>query len=106
MGQLSLTTRLIAHFLLCSAAVLSGLGVAIVLAMDQHFVVENYTALRENVSVAERIVESGPVEQVPECTREAVQYRIDLIVHIQGSGGRMLYVAQDFDFQAVTQALA
>ncbi|CAJ0737404.1 Sensor histidine kinase CusS [Ralstonia mannitolilytica] len=106
MGQFSLTTRLTAYFSLCSAAVLLGLGVVIALAMDQHFAVEDYTALRENVSVIEKIVESSPAEQVPERIREAIQHRTDLVARIQGSDGHMLYVTQDFDFQAATQALA
>ncbi len=106
MGRFSLTTRLTAYFSLCSAAVLLGLGVVIALAMDQHFAVEDYTALRENVSVIEKIVESSPATQVPERIREALQHRTDLVARIQGSDRRILYVTKDFDFRAAAQALA
>lgn len=106
MGQFSLTTRLTAYFSLCSAAVLLGLGVVIALAMDQHFAVEDYTALRENVSVIQKIVESSPAPQVPERIREALQHRTDLVVRIQGPDRHILYATKDFDFQAAAQALA
>ncbi|MGN7103319.1 heavy metal sensor histidine kinase [Ralstonia holmesii] len=106
MGQFSLTTRLTAYFSLCSAAVLLGLGIVIALAMDQHFAVEDYTALRENVSVIQKIVESSPAPQVPERIREALQHRTDLVARIQGPDRHILYETQDFDFQAAAQALA
>lgn len=104
-GQLSLTTRLTAYFALCSTAVLLGLGVVIALAMDHHFAVEDYTALRENVSVIQKIAESNPALQVPERIREALVHRTDLVARIQGPDGNILYVTKDFDFQAATQAL-
>lgn len=104
-GQLSLTTRLTAYFALCSTAVLLGLGVVIALAMDHHFAVEDYTALRENVSVIQKIAESNSAPQVPERIREALVHRTDLVARIQGPDGNILYATKDFDFQAATQAL-
>lgn len=104
-GQLSLTTRLTAYFALCSTAVLLGLGVVIALAMDHHFAVEDYTALRENVSVIQKIVESNPAQQVPERIREALVHRTDLVARVQGPDRNILYATKDFDFAAATQAL-
>lgn len=105
-GQFSLTTRLTAYFSLCSATVLLGLGVVIALAMDKHFAVEDYTALRENVSVIAKIVESGPPQQVPERIREALQHRTDLVARIEGPDRQPLYATQDFDFEIAAQTLA
>ncbi len=106
MGQFSLTTRLTAYFSLCSATVLLGLGIVIALAMDKHFAVEDYTALRENISVIAKIVESGPAQQVPERIREALQHRTDLVARIEGPDHQPLYATQDFDFEIATQTLA
>ncbi|MCL9849323.1 heavy metal sensor histidine kinase (plasmid) [Ralstonia solanacearum P673] len=106
MGQFSLTTRLTAYFSLCSATVLLGLGVVIALAMDQHFAVEDYTALRENVSVIQKVVESSPAQQVPERIREALQHRTDLLVRVLGPDRQVLYATKDFDSQTAAQALA
>lgn len=106
MRRLSLTTRLTAYFSLCSAAVLLGLGFVIALAMDHHFAVEDYTALRENVNVIEKVIESSPAQQVPERIREALQHRSDLVARIQGPDQRTLYATRDFDFQSATLALA
>jgi two-component system heavy metal sensor histidine kinase CusS len=64
MQRLSLTARLTAYFSLSSAAVLLGLGILIALAMEEHFAVEDFTALGENVNVIRRVVESSSATEV------------------------------------------
>ncbi|MGD7298901.1 heavy metal sensor histidine kinase, partial [Ralstonia pseudosolanacearum] len=104
--RLSLTARLTALFSLCSAAVLLGLGVVIALAMEQHFAVEDFTALGEHVSVIGKIVESGPAPQAEARIRDALQHRTGFVARILGPDRRALYASDGFDFRAADEALA
>ncbi|MHA6895083.1 heavy metal sensor histidine kinase [Ralstonia pseudosolanacearum] len=104
--RLSLTARLTALFSLCSAAVLLGLGVVIALAMEQHFAVEDFTALEEHVSVIEKIVESGPAPQAEARIRDALQHRTGFVARILGPDRHTLYASDGFDFRAADEALA
>ncbi len=101
--RLSLTARLTALFSLCSAAVLLGLGVVIALAMEQHFAVEDFTALGEHVSVIGKIVESGPAPQAEARIRDALQHRTGFVARILGPDRRALYASDGFDFRPRTR---
>ena len=74
MQRLSLTARLTAYFSLSSAAVLLGLGILIALAMEEHFAVEDFTALGENVNVIRRVVESSSATEVSTRLNDVLQH--------------------------------
>lgn len=105
MRRLSLTARLTAYFSLSSAAVLLGLGILIALAMEEHFAVEDFTALGENVNVIRRVVESSSAAEVSTRLNDVLQHRTDLIVRVQAPQGQPLFATPNFDFAEVLRVL-
>ena len=105
MRRHSLTARLTAYFSLSSAAMLLGLGILIALAMEEHFAVEDFTALGENVNVIRRVVESSSAPEVSSRLNDVLQHRTDLIVRVQAPQGQALFATPDFDFAEVLAVL-
>ena len=105
MQRLSLTARLTAYFSLSSAAVLLGLGILIALAMEEHFAVEDFTALGENVNVIRRVVESSSATEVSTRLNDVLQHRTDLVVRVQAPQGQALFATPNFDFAEVLGVL-
>lgn len=103
--RLSLTLRLTILFSLSSAVVLLGLGVLIWLAMDRHFVTEDYVNLRDNIHLIEKVSRETPAGQLRDRLGELVGHHPGFVAQVRAADGSIIYATDSFDFDGARKAI-